>query len=218
VGNYLKQEIEAEALSRNLDIFSRFLESAALTNGEIINYATDCGISAKTVKEYFTILQDTLLGYLIPAYTKVKQRRLIKAPKFYFFDVGIVNLLVGRRNMQAGSADFGHAFEHFIIQEIVAWLGYTNNDRQLSYWRTASGYEVDAVISEPHGSIVVAIEIKSVGEVQSRHLHGLKALGEEHPEAELMVVSLDVHPRLFNGVKVLPALDFLKMLWSGNVM
>ena len=221
VGNYLKQEIEAEALSRNLDVFSRFLEAAALTDGEMVNYnniATDCGISAKTVKEYFTVLQDTLLGYIIPAYTKVRQRRLIKAPKFYFFDVGIVNILVGRRNMQPGSADFGHAFEHFVIQEIVAWLGYSNSDRQLSYWRTASGYEVDAVISEPNGDIVVAIEMKAVSEVQLRHLHGLKALSEEHPRAEMIVVSLDARPRLFNGVKVLPALDFLKRLWDGNVM
>ena len=163
------------------------------------------------------MLQDTLLGYIIPAYTKVMQRRLIKAPKFYFFDVGIVNILVGRRNMQPGSADFGHAFEHFIIQEIVAWLGYSNSDRQLNYWRTASGYEVDAVISEPNGDIIAAIEVKAVGEVQSRHLHGLKALGEEHTKAELMAVSLDVRPRLFNGVKVLPALDFLKKLWAGKM-
>lgn len=220
VGNYLKQEIEAEALSRNLDIFSRFLEAAAMTDGEMVNYnniANDCGISAKTVKEYFTILQDTLVGYMIPAYTKVIQRRLIKAPKFYFFDVGIVNVLVGRRNMQPGSADFGHAFEHFIIQEIVAWLGYSNSVRQLSYWRTASGYEVDAVISEPNGDVVAAVEVKATSEVQSRHLHGLKALGEEHPKTQLIIVSLDVRPRLFNGVKVLPALDFLKLLWMGTL-
>lgn len=221
VGNYLKQEIEAEALSRNINVFSRFLEAAALTNGEIVNFnniATDCGISAKTVKEYFSVLQDTLIGYIIPAYTKVQQRRLIKAPKFYFFDVGIVNVLLGRRNMQPGSADFGHAFEHFVIQEIVAWLGYSCSDCQLNYWRTASGYEVDAVISQPNGNITVAIEVKAVGEVQSRHLHGLKALSEEHPGAELVVVSLDERPRIFNGVKILPVMNFLKMLWAGNVI
>ena len=203
-----------------MDIFSRFLEAAAMTDGEMVNYnniANDCGISAKTVKEYFTILQDTLVGYMIPAYTKVIQRRLIKAPKFYFFDVGIVKVLVGRRNMQPGSADFGHAFEHFIIQEIVAWLGYSNSVRQLSYWRTASGYEVDAVISEPNGDVVAAVEVKATSEVQSRHLHGLKALGEEHPKTQLIIVSLDVRPRLFNGVKVLPALDFLKLLWMGTL-
>ena len=120
--------------------------------------------------------------------------------------------------MQPGSADFGHAFEHLVIQEIVAWLGYSGSDLQMSYWRTASGYEVDAVVSQPNGDIVVAIEMKAVAEVQSRHLHGLKALGEEHPLAELMVVSLDARPRLLNGVKILPVKAFLKKMWAGNVM
>lgn len=221
IGNYLKQEIEAEALSRNLDVFSRFLEIAALTDGEMVNYnnvATDCGVSAKTIKEYYTILQDTLLGYMIPAYEKVMQRRLIKAPKFYLFDIGIVNGLCNRYGLQLGSADFGHAFEHFVIQEIVAWLGYSNSEYQLNYWRTASGYEVDAVIRDIKGNIVTAIEMKSVEEVQSRHLRGLKALGEEHPDARLFVASLDARPRLFHGVEVYPIMDFLKKMWKGELV
>lgn len=221
IGNYLKQEIEAEALSRNLDVFARFLEIAALTDGEMVNYnniATDCGVSAKTIKEYYTILQDTLLGYMIPAYEKVIQRRLIKAPKFYLFDIGIVNGLCNRYGLQPGSADFGHAFEHFVIQEIVAWLGYSNSEYQLNYWRTASGYEVDAVIRDIKGKIVAAIEMKSVEEVQSRHLRGLKALSEEHPEARLLAVSMDVRPRLFHGVEVYPIMDFLKKMWKGEIV
>lgn len=221
IGNYLKQEIEAEALSRNLDVFARFLEIAALTDGEMVNYnniATDCGVSAKTIKEYYTILQDTQLGYMIPAYEKVMQRRLIKAPKFYLFDIGIVNGLCNRYGLQPGSADFGHAFEHFVIQEIVAWLGYSNSEYQLNYWHTASGYEVDAVIRDIKGNIVAAIEMKSVEEVQSRHLRGLKALGEEHPDARLFVVSLDARPRLFHGVEVDPVMDFLKKMWKGEIV
>lgn len=217
IGDYLQEEILAEALTRNLSSFSRFLEVAALTDGEMLNYqniATDCGISATTVKEYFVILTETMLGYMIPAYSKTMKRRLIQTSKFYFFDVGIVNYLTKRRNILPGSSDFGHAFEHFIMQELIAYAGYTNSNSALSYWRTASGYEVDVIV----GDAKVAIEIKSCSEVQSRHLRGLKAFQEEHPEARLIVVSLDVNPRLMNGVEIWPATQFLQKLWSGKIV
>lgn len=217
IGNYLKEEIEAEAVFRNLDAFTRFLEVAALCDGEMINYnniASDCGVSAKTVKEYFNILQETLIGYMVPAFTKVMQRRLIKAPKFYYFDVGIVNVLCHRKSLRPGSADFGHAFEHLIIQEIIAWLGYSRNENKLSYWRTASGYEVDVVL----GDAKVAIEIKSSEEVQQRHMKGLKAFSEEHPNARLIIVSLDMNRRVSNGIEVFPAVAFLKELWRGRII
>ncbi|WP_418698920.1 ATP-binding protein [Bacteroides sp.] len=217
IGDYLQEEILAEALTRNLNSFSRFLEVAALTDGEILNYqniATDCGVSATTVKEYFSILSETMIGYVIPAYSKVMKRRLIQTPKFYFFDVGIVNYLTRRRSMLPGSADFGHAFEHLVIQELVAYIGYSNCGHQLSYWRTASGYEVDAILNDAE----VAIEIKSCQEVQSRHLRGLKAFKEEHPAARLIVVSLDVNPRVMNGVEIWPATQFLQKLWSGKIV
>ena len=216
VGDYLKEEIYAEALTRNLNSFSRFLEIAALTDGEMINYqniASDCGVSAPTVKEYFNILYDTLLAYNIPAYTKAKKRRLIQTPKCYLFDIGVVNCLTGRKSLRPGSIDFGHALEHLIVQEIIAYLEYNGCEQKLSYWRTTSGYEVDAVL----GDAETAIEIKSCEEVQSRHLHGLKAFKEEHPEARLIIVSLDARPRLFNGVEVWPAQRFLQQLWAGKI-
>lgn len=216
VEDYLKEEIYAEALTRNLNNFSRFLEVAALSDGEMINYqniASDCGVSAPTVKEYFSILYDTLLAYQIPAFTKVKKRRLIQTPKFYLFDIGVVNSLTGRKNLQQGSADFGHAFEHLIFQEIIAYLGYNGCEQRLSYWRTSTGYEVDAIL----GDAETAIEIKSCEEVQSKHLHGLKAFKEEHPESRLIIVSMDPMPRLFNGVEVWPAQKFLQQLWAGKI-
>lgn len=138
-------------------------------DGEILNYeniASDCGVSAKTVKEYFRILYDTLVGYEIPAYTEMFQRRLVQSPKFYFFDVGIVNYLTGRMSMRHGTAEFGHAFEHLVVQEIIAWTGYSGQREKLSYWRTYTGIEVDVVI----GDARIAIEIKSAEEVRSRHL------------------------------------------------
>lgn len=217
VGDYLQEEILAEALTRNLSTFSRFMEVAALTDGEIFNYqniATDCGVSSATIKEYFSILTETMLGYIVPAYSRVMKRRLIQTSKFYFFDVGIVNYLTKRKNMLPGSTDFGHSFEHFIIQELIAYIGYSNDRHELSYWRTASGYEVDAILDDAR----VAVEIKSCAEVQSRHLRGLKAFGEEHPEARLIIVSLDINPRMMSGVEVWPAVQFLQKLWSGKII
>ena len=217
IGNYLQQEIEAEALSRNLSTFSRFLEVAALTDGEMVNYnsiATDCGVSANTIKAYFDILQETMIGYYIPAFRNVQKRRLIKAPKFYFFDIGIVNYLCNRRKLEPGSADFGHGFEHLIVQELMAYLSYTHSRKTISYWRTTSGYEVDII----YGDAEVAIEVKSSTEVQSRHLKGLKAFSEEHPAARTIIVSLDTAYRKMGQVEVWPVTQFLNALWNGDIL
>lgn len=217
IGNYLQQEIEAEALSRNLSTFSRFLEVAALTDGEMVNYqsiATDCGVSANTIKAYFDILQETMIGYYIPAFRNVQKRRLIKAPRFYFFDIGIVNYLCNRRKMEPGSTDFGHGFEHLIVQELMAYLSYTHSRKTISYWRTTSGYEVDII----YGDAEVAIEVKSSTEVQSRHLKGLKAFSEEHPAARTIIVSLDIAYRKMNQVEVWPVTQFLNALWNGDIL
>ena len=214
---YLKEEIIAEAVVRKLSSFNRFLEVAALTNSEIVNYnniAQDCGIDAKTVKEYFAILEETLVGYMIPAYTKKVKRRLNQSPKFYYFDVSIPNYLLHKFNLQPGSDDFGHAFEHLIIEEIIAYIGYNGIDKRLSYWHTYDGYEVDAVI----GDAEIAIEMKSSNEVQSKHIKGLKAFAEEHPETRLIIVSMDIAPRIFNSVEVMPATHFLKELWSNRII
>ena len=213
IGVYLKEEIKAESLVRNLQTFNRFMEVAALTNGEMVNYsniANDCGIDSKTVKEYFAILEETLVGYMIPAYQKVVKRKLRQSPKFYYFDVCIPNYLLGRKSLVPGSADFGHAFEHLIIQELVAYLSYRNKESALSYWHTYSEYEVDAIL----GDAQVAIEIKSSTQVQLRQLSGLRAFKEEHPESRLVVVSLDAQPRLLNDIEVYPATTFLQKLWN----
>ena len=172
-----------------------------------------------TVKEYFSILEETLVGFMLPAYTKVRQRRVIKAPKFYYFDVGIVNYLTHRGNLLPGSADFGHAFEHFIVQELVAYVDYRQKHVVLSYWRTASGIEVDVVVSDEYSSdILFAIEIKSSEEIQNRHLKGLRSFRDEYPDTKLIVVGLDKISRATeDGISVLYATDFLKALWDGEL-
>ena len=214
---YLNEEIREEAISRNLQSFLRFLEVAAQSDGEMLvykNVAQDCGIDYRTVKSYFEILQDTLIGYLIPGFTLSKKRSAMQSPKFYYYDVGITNFLLGRRKMEPGSELFGHSFEHFIIQELVAWLGYHQSDERLTYWHTASGYEVDAIIGEGR----VAIEVKSCEEVKSRHLRGLKAFSEDFPDCRLIVVSFDTYRRRMNGVEIIPVKEFLADLWSGKIL
>lgn len=210
---YLKEEIKEEALVRNLDAFQRFLEVAALTDGEIVNNANiaqDCGVRATTVNAYFDILEDTLMGYRIPAFRKVMKRRLMQAPKFYYFDIGVANHLLHRKELVRGSADYGHAFEHLVIQEIYTWLQYTHLEEELSYWHTYTGIEVDAVI----GDARVAIEIKSAEEIQRRHLKGLKAFADEYPESRRILVSLDKLSRTIDGIECLYVLDFFKTLWN----
>lgn len=210
---YLKEEIKEEALVRNLDAFHRFLEVAALTDGEMVNnnnIAQDCGVHATTVNAYFDILEDTLMGYRIPAFRKVMKRRLMQASKFYYFDIGVVNHLLHRKELVRGTPEYGHAFEHLVIQELYAWLHYTHSDETLSYWRTYTGLEVDAVI----GDARVAIEIKSVEDVMTKHLKGLKAFGEEHPQSRKIIVSLDRINRRIGDIECIYVLDFFKELWG----
>jgi Predicted ATPase (AAA+ superfamily) len=212
---YLREEIKEEALVRNLDGFQRFMEVAALTNGEMVNYAniaSDCGVSAVTVKEYFSILQDTLIGYMIPAYTHTMKRKLVSAPRFYYFDAGVANYLLHRRNMVRGSVEYGHAFEHLVMQELIAYMGYTHNEQKLSYWRTYTGLEVDAVI----GDAQIAIEIKSCDLVQNKHLKGLRAFAEEHADCRKIVVSLDRITRTTDdNIELVYVREFFSNLWKG---
>lgn len=213
---YLKEEIKEEALVRNLNAFHRFLEVAALTDGEMVNYnniASDCGVSATTVSSYFDILEDTLVGYRIPAFRKVMKRKLVQAPKFYYFDVGVANYLSHRKELVRGTPEYGHAFEHLVIQELYAWMHYSHSEEKLSYWRTYTGVEVDVVM----GDARVAIEIKSVEEVMPKHLKGLKAFGEEHPNSRKMIVSLDPINRSIGDIECVYALDFFKNLWTVGV-
>jgi predicted AAA+ superfamily ATPase len=213
---YLKEEIKEEALVRNLDAFQRFLEVAALTDGEIINnnnIAQECGVHATTVSSYFDILEDTLIGYRIPAYTKVMKRRLVQAPRFYYFDVGVTNYLLHRKELIRGSADYGHAFEHLVVQELVAYMHYRHCEEKLSYWRTYTGVEVDVIV----GDARVAIEIKSTEEVQNRHIKNLKAFAEEHPDSKLMIVSLDVFTRQMGNIECIYVMDFFHRLWTDGI-
>ncbi|MBQ7162387.1 MAG: ATP-binding protein [Bacteroidales bacterium] len=213
---YLNEEIREEGEIRELDAFEVFMEVAAISDGEILNYsniAADCGVSVKTVQSYFQILYDTLIGYEIPAYRKAVKRRTVQAPRFYYFDVGLANYLMGRHSLRRGTDEYGHAFEHLVMQEIIAYRGYNDKQETISYWRTYDKREVDVVI----GDAKVAIEIKSSEQVKTKHKTGLRAFKEEHPACRLILVSLDPVTRKTEDIEMVYVLDFFRMLWNGDI-
>jgi uncharacterized protein len=217
IGAYLEEEIIAETKIRNRQVFYGFLEKAAFSNGEIVNYtniASECGVSGPTVKEYFTILQETMLGRFVEPFQKKPKRRVVQAPKFYFFDLGIANFLLKRKNIEQGTETFGAAFEHFIYMELQAYAQYSGKRFPISYWRTTSQLEVDFIL----GDHQLALEIKSTDNVQNKHLNGLRAFNEEYETNRNIVVSLDPYPRKINDIDVLPWKVFLTKLWSGELI
>jgi predicted AAA+ superfamily ATPase len=218
VGDYLKEEIVAEALTRNVPSFSRFLEMAALGNGEMLQFSTiarECGVSMPTVKSYYQILEDTLIGRFLPIYRKRPKRRVIATPRFYFFDVGVVGFLTKRGRILHGSELFGRAFEHLVFMELSAHSRYSELGYNLSYWRTASQLEVDFILGEHE----VAVEVKGTENAQAHHFRGLAAFGEEYRVRRRILVSCDPRPRLTEqGIEILPWRVFLEDLWSGRLM
>lgn len=219
VNDYLKEEVLAEGLSRNLPAFTAFLAAAALSDGELVSFATiarECGVSAPAVKGWFEVLVDTLLGDFLPAFTKRPKRRVIGAPKFYFADVGVVNHLAKRGRMEPGSALFGTAFESWVRHELRAYSHYRERFFDLSYWRLASGIEVDFVIDD----MAAAIEAKATPRVRMDDLNGLRQIRIDHPKVKgRFVVSLEAKPRVTeDGIVVLPWRVFVDRLWRGELV
>ncbi len=216
--DYLHEEIQSEARTRNLPLFSKFLESVAINNGQLINYANvarDCGVSAKTVKEYYHILEDTLLGYMLLPWTKMKKRRLIETAKFYFFDVGIVRALKGMQPVFPGTMEWGWVFEQFILGELRAYLSYHEKYQDVTFWKTSSGLEVDFIV----GQMKLAIEVKSKQHVKLSDLKGLLALQEDQSPQKCIVVSFDEKKRVLdNDIIIYPWQLFCAELWAGEMI
>jgi predicted AAA+ superfamily ATPase len=218
VADYLKEEIAAEGLVRSLPSFSEFLNIAALSDAELVNFSTiarDCGVSSHTIKGYFQILEDTLLGTWLPAYRKRPKRRVIGAPKFYFADVGVVNYLARRGTLQQGSELFGKAFENWVFHELSAHNSYSEKFATLSYWRLASGIEVDFIVND----MELAVEAKATAKVTSDHLRNLRSLIEDQPRVkQRVVVSLESQSRKSeDGILILSPNDFCQRLAAGDL-
>jgi predicted AAA+ superfamily ATPase len=216
IADYLKEEIASEAVTQNIPAFAEFLRIASLTSGELLNYTNvgrETGISAKVVRNYFQILEDTLLGFRIPPWRKTRNRRLIETEKFYLFDIGVANYLA-RREPRIGTPEFGKSFEHFILMELKAYQAYRNPELDIRYWRTSTGFEVDYILAD----MDVAIEVKGTQKVHSGHTKSLRALMEEHSIKRAIVVSMEKQLRkIENSIEVLPWKTFLEILWSGGL-
>jgi len=218
IANYLKEEIAAEGLVRNLPVFSNFLNLASLSDTETVNFSTiarDCGVSSETVKQYFQILEDTLLGRWLPSYRKRPKRRIAVAPKFFFSDVGIVNILAKRGAVQPGSELFGKAFENWCFHELNAYNVYSEAYAELSFWRLASGMEVDFVVND----MEIAIESKSSERMSDNHLKGLRSLKIDHPTVKRRIVVCNEQKMRMtdDGIEIVPAHLFARMLWEGEL-
>ena len=219
INDYLVQEVAAEGVVRKLPAFSRFLDAASLSDGEIVNLsniAAECGVSQHTVRNYFQVLVDILLARWVPSYRARPKRRVIQAPKLYFADVGIVNRLARRGALASRSELYGKAFENWVCHELSAWLGYREFDGGLSYWRLAGGTEVDFVV----GDMKLAVEAKASSNIGSRHLRGLRSVIRDHPSIRRrIIVCLETRARRTrDGIDILPAQDFVRQLWQDRLV
>ena len=211
-GSYLQEEIIAEGATRNLPAFSRFLKVAALCNSQIVNFtniSNDAQVARTTVYEYFGILKDTLILYELPAWRKSKKRKPLASSKYYFFDVGVVSVLQGRK-FRPGTPEFGEAFETYLMHELISYSDYVSGEN-LSYWRSTSGFEVDFIIGDH-----TAVEVKAKENLSASDLKPLHALSEEKKLKRYLCVSLEPRRRRFEEVMVLPYRDFLEALWNGE--
>jgi predicted AAA+ superfamily ATPase len=215
VGTYLKEEIQAEGLSRSIENFSRFLDFSAFLNGHQLNYTkigNDAGISPRTIKDYIGILKDTLVAFTLPPLSHGKSRKSVATEKFYLFDVGVANFLLGRKNLVPKTPDFGAALEHLIFLELKAYSDYQRREEPLSYWRTTSGTEVDFVVGRE-----LAIEVKGTGRVSPQDLKGLKNLKDDFVIKQFVLVCTEKQGRIVDGLRIMPVSECLNELWEGGL-
>jgi predicted AAA+ superfamily ATPase len=216
--DYLKEEVFAEGLVRNIPAFSRFFDAIGYSHGELTNYsniARDSGVDSKTVKEYYQILVDTLLGKFVEPY-KVRQDRQVitKAAKFYLFDVGVAGFLSKRHITEERGEMFGKALEHYIFMEILAYNSYKELGFDINFWRTKSGIEVDFIL----GSGEVAVEIKGSNNILNKDMQSLKIFHEIYSPRKSIMVCNEKEERLAGHIRVLPWKVFLRQLWDGEII
>lgn len=220
--DYLILEIQAEGIVRNLPAFSRFMDTLRFSHGEMINYsniARQAGIDSKTVREYFQILVDTLIGYIITPYRKKVSRDIIsETPKFYLFDVGVGSFIKHHQFNDLKGADAGKALEHYIFTELTAYKYLNDLDFDITYWRTKDKLEVDFILGEGQ----VAIEVKISDVIQPSDLRGLRVFHEEHkPKKSILICQVPRPRKITEGdcsIELLPVKDFLQALWAGEII
>ena len=220
-GTYLNEEIRAEALTRNVGTFSRFLEIAARQNGQVTNVSNisrEAAVARTTVQNYFEILIDTLIGYWVTPWKLKRSTKQISHPKFYLFDTGVARALTGRLPYPPTQEELGPLFENMLFNEIKAYLAYNKLHYKLHFWRNYDGMEVDLLCETKDGFI--AIEMKAAYEWQKRFNRGLKRIQMELSTKEVTCYGIyrGQRPANFDNINILPAVHFLKMLWDGNII
>lgn len=216
VDTYLKEEIRAEGLIRKLQPFTRFLKVAALSCGELINFteiANDSAVGASTVREYYSVLEDTLVGFILEPWIRSMKRKAIQTAKFYLFDTGVTHTLSGTKELDRNSNLYGKSFEQFIGMELRAYLSYRRIMDPLTFWRSTHGFEVDFLIGEHTG-----IEVKAAKRISQQDLKGLKALSEETVFKNLYLVSQDKITQKKDNILAIHWEDFIKKLWSDEII
>lgn len=211
---YLKEEIWQEHLVRKLDPFRRFLEVAAQSNGKTINtsnIARDVGVDDKTITAYYSILEDTLIGFLLEPFHHSFRKRLSNKPKFYFFDMGVVRALSHLMGVPIvpQTYDHGNAFEHFIILECMRLANYYNKEYRFSYLRTVNDAEIDLIVERP-GKPLLCIEIKSARHIDAVDINVLRKLCKDLPNSEAICLCNEKYPKQIDNVTVLPWQQGLK--------
>jgi uncharacterized protein len=213
VGEYLQEEIRAEALARNIEGFSRFLRQAALANTELLNFesvARDAQVPARTIREYYSVLEDTLLGSTLEPLQAGGRKPVAKA-KFYFFDIGVVHAVQGVRAVPEGTDLWGRAFETLVFTELSAYASYFGSRADLKFWRTQTHDEVDFVWRD------VAIEVKSSRQIHSKDLKGLRALSEDQSMRRRLLVCREPERRKLDKIEIIPFREFFEELWAGEL-
>jgi predicted AAA+ superfamily ATPase len=211
VSTYLKEEIQAEGIVRSLPAFSKFLQLAAECVSQEVNASSisrETTVTSKTIGEYFRILEDTLIGFFVPPWTRSVRKQLAGSPKFYFFDNGVTNALTQNLTDAPSGAARGILFEQWIVQEVRAALSYNEIDASLYYWKARGGNEVDLVIARG-SKPVLAIEIKSTSMPNVRDTAGLKSFSEEYPKVACVLVGQNPKEQIIGGVRCLPYAQFL---------
>ena len=217
ISTYLHEEIEIEAQLRNVGGFLRFLPLAGAENGSVVNFsniARECGLAVNTIKTYYQILEDTLLGFFLFPFGGSVRQRIARHPKFYFFDTGIVTALQKRLKVQLDDmqgSPYGNAFEHFILSEIHRLNEYRRLDLDISYFRTDRGAEVDCILKTPLGKIL-AIEIKSTRIPGSHHCSGLASFSQSVPDADLYLACRTERAAKLGKITALPWQQLLEMV------
>jgi len=208
---YLEQEVQAEGLTRNIGAFSRFLEAMSFSHGAVLNASAvsrECEVERRTVVNYIEILEDLLLGFRIPVFSRRAKRKTISHQKFYYFDAGVFNSLRPRGPLDSDAEIHGAALEGLIAQHLRAWVNYSEGRHEVAYWRTRGGSEVDFVI---YGEIgFYAIEVKHARRIDAADLRGLKAFREDYPEVEAALIYRGDERRRIDGIWCIPAQDFLR--------